>query len=175
MRTGELSKILGRDNQTILNWMNQPELEPFLSPGALGRAGNAHRIYTESDVLVLNTVRSIVDQEKGAKINWEQIAQILEGGTRVQEFPQNAISRDDRLIPMPQAQQAAELMAALQQRDAALAQAEQMRKDLESEREARRLDAEKYLSDIRRLEREAGMWQARYEMLKEQTDKDENK
>lgn len=132
-------------------------------------AGNAHRTYTESDVLILNTVRELT--ERSNPINWDEIAQVLSTGYRNQQFPKNAISRDDRLVPMPQAEQAANMMVAIQQRDAALAEAERMKQERDAAIAQREADRQAYEAEIRKLIREAATWQARYEMLKEQEEK----
>jgi DNA-binding transcriptional MerR regulator len=117
MRSGELAKLLNVSDQTLINWMSRPEIRPFLSDSAIGESGNTQRIYTESDVLVLNTVRIL--RAKGIQ-NWDEIQKKLDDGEREQEFPQNAIVTDNRTIPLPQAKQAAEYAVAIEQLNAAL-------------------------------------------------------
>jgi DNA-binding transcriptional MerR regulator len=112
MRSGELAKLLNVSDQTLINWMSRPEIRPFLSDTAAGESGNTQRIYTESDVLVLNTVRTL--RAKGIQ-NWDEIQNKLEEGEREQEFPQNAIVTDNRTIPLPQAKQAAEYAIVVEQ------------------------------------------------------------
>lgn len=112
MRSGELAKLLNVSDQTLINWMSRPEIRPFLSDTAAGESGNTQRIYTESDVLVLNTVRTL--RAKGIQ-NWDEIQKKLEDGEREQEFPQNAIVTDNRTIPLPQAKQAAEYAIVIEQ------------------------------------------------------------
>jgi DNA-binding transcriptional MerR regulator len=110
MRSGELAKLLNVSDQTLFNWMSRPEIKSFLSDSALGEIGNTQRIYTESDVLVLNTIRML--RAKGIQ-NWDEIQKKLDEGEREQEFPQNAIVTDNRTIPLPQAKQAAEYAVVL--------------------------------------------------------------
>lgn len=112
MRSGELAKLLNVSDQTLINWMSRPEIRPFLSDTAAGESGNTQRIYTEGDVLVLNTVRTL--RAKGIQ-NWDEIQKKLEDGEREQEFPQNAIVTDNRTIPLPQAKQAAEYAIVIEQ------------------------------------------------------------
>jgi DNA-binding transcriptional MerR regulator len=164
MRSGELSKLLGISDQTLLNWMSREELKPYLSPSALGEAGNSHRIYTENDVLVLNSVRSLRVNNVS---DWAEIAKTLQTGWRDQEFPQNAISRDDRLIPIPQAKQAAEFAAVLRERDAALAQIDDLKHQLADERTERKTLQERY----EKLLREIGKLEGIIEMLRGQNSK----
>jgi DNA-binding transcriptional MerR regulator len=117
MRSGELAKLLNVSDQTLINWMSRPEIRSFLSDSAIGESGNTQRIYTEGDVLVLNTVRIL--RAKGIQ-NWDEIQKKLDDGEREQEFPQNAIVTDNRTIPLPQAKQAAEYAVAIEQLNAAL-------------------------------------------------------
>ena len=112
MRSGELAKLLNVSDQTLINWMSRPEIRPFLSDTAVGESGNTQRIYTETDVLVLNTVRTL--RAKGIQ-NWDEIQKKLDDGEREQEFPQNAIVTDNRTIPLPQAKQAAEYAIVVEQ------------------------------------------------------------
>ena len=164
MRSGELAKLLNVSDQTLINWMSRPEIRPFLSDSAVGESGNTQRIYTESDVLVLNTVRIL--RAKGIQ-NWDEIQKKLDDGEREQEFPQNAIVTDNRTIPLPQAKQAAEYAVAIEQLNAALSKVNDLEDRLaESKRENAELRAEYNtllrlvgnlegkLEDIRERERE---------------------
>jgi len=127
MKTGEASTILGIDRSTLHNWINDRGLERFFSPSATGADGSAHRMLTESDILVLNTIRV----SRGQHLTWEDIALRLNSGHREQEFPLNAISADRRTIPLQQAEQSARAMATLAERDSALAQLDELRAEIE--------------------------------------------
>jgi DNA-binding transcriptional MerR regulator len=81
MKTGTVAQMMGRDNATIANWTKRSEFEPFFSQGAMGR--NGHRDYSDSDVLVINTIRAL--QAEG--LSWIDIATRLKAGERVLEFP----------------------------------------------------------------------------------------
>jgi len=117
MRSGEAAKILGVDRNTVYNWTQNPELSHFFSPGAKMEDGSAQRILTQSDLLVLNTIRT----KRGQGIlDWKEIAAVLESGERVQDFPQNAISGDPRTVPLHQVEQSAKAMITTGERDQAL-------------------------------------------------------
>lgn len=132
MKTGEVAKILGVDAITVRRWIEREELNPFFSEGAKGEHGAAQRLLTESDVLVLNTVRALRTGDKVAE--WRDIATYLESGERVQQFPQNAISADPRTIPLPQAEQSARAMATMAERDAALRKVNELESQLKEVR-----------------------------------------
>ncbi len=138
MRTGELAKTLGVSDQTLINWMSRPEISKFMSESALAQGGNTQRIYLESDVLILNTVRMM--RAKGVD-NWDEIRDLLDSGYREQEYPQNAIVTDNRTIPMLQAKQAADYAVVVHERDAAIELAnrleDQLKAAIERERELR--------------------------------------
>jgi len=128
MKTGEASKILGVDARTIKNWIDNPSLRKFFSPSAKGEHGSTHRLFTESDILVLNTIRM---KRSEGESDWDVIANYLEEGSREQEFPANAISVDTRTIPMPQAEQSAKAMATMAERDAALKRVQELEVEVE--------------------------------------------
>jgi DNA-binding transcriptional MerR regulator len=140
MRTGEAAKILGVDRKTIRNWIDDYGLQKYFSLSALGEDGAIQRVLTESDLLVLNTIRA---QKVAGVYDWAQIALYLETGEREREFPQNAISADPRTIPVDQAHQSARAMATVAERDAAVSR---IRELLDENEELRAM--------IERLERE---------------------
>jgi DNA-binding transcriptional MerR regulator len=150
MKTGEAAKILGIDKATIYNWTAHPLLERFFSLEAKSKIAGTQRLLTESDVLVLNTIRTL---RGSGKNDWGEIAAVLESGHRVQEFPQNAISSDPRVIPLPQAKQAAEVLAMRTERDAALQRVDEL--------ERRLADAQRQLDE--RLKEERAEMDAKYE------------
>jgi DNA-binding transcriptional MerR regulator len=171
MRTGEAAKILGIDRTTIYNWVAVPLLTKFFSPAARGEDGATQRILTESDVLVLNTIRA---QRTSGNADWEEIAVMLESGYREQEFPQNAISADPRTIPLPQAEVSAKAMATVAERDAALARVDELLErvhDLEgrleeAEREKDEIK-ETLLREIGDMQRQIGKLEGQLEMYRD--------
>jgi DNA-binding transcriptional MerR regulator len=186
VKTGEAAMAMGIDVGTVRNWIDNQHLSAFFSDGAKGVAGNPHRVLNESDVLVLNTIRHL---RATAMTEWGDIAQKLESGFRVQEFPQNAISTDLRTIPIPQAEQAAKYLATVAERDAALAKVgeleeyvNQLRQQIaQKETDIRELQ-EQRLRDQRELQeqrmkdqRDIGRLQMQVEMLQKQIDELRNK
>ena len=191
MKTGEVAKLLNVDRKTIRNWIDDYGLEELFSPGARGIDGNIQRNLTEADALALNTIRVL--RAKGVN-DWNKIKEHLERGEWETEFPTNATSADRRMIPVEQLQQSGRVVetvrerdVALVQRDAALAQVEQLEAEIQRVRESEaakqkrieelirdsadteRLRAELAAErkDKEALLRETALWQARYEILKE--------
>lgn len=128
MRTGEAGNILGVDGRTVKNWIDHPALSRFFSITARGEHGGTHRILTDSDLVILNTVRHLRHLEKK---EWEDIAKALDDGLRESDIPQNAASIDTRTVPLQQAEQSAKAMATLAERDAALARVQQLESQME--------------------------------------------
>jgi len=172
MKTGEAAKILGVDPKTVRNWIDDYGLTRFFSASATGTDGSFQRILSESDLLVLNTVRAL----KGRDVyDWEAIAEFLETGEREREFPQNAISGDPRTIPVEQAQQSARAMATMAERDGAISKVREMAtriEDLEEklEQTQREKDAikELLLREIGDLQRQIGKLEGQMEVYKSQ-------
>lgn len=156
MRSGELAKILGVSDQTLLNWMKEEGIQKHLSAEALGKAGNVQRIFLESDVLVMNTVRTL--RARGTT-SWDEIGRVLDTDHREREFPQNAIGSDMRTIPVPQAKQAAEYAAIILERDLALKRIDELNAELAKERAER----EKVLREMNDLYRTIGRLEGRLE------------
>ncbi len=87
MRIGKACKALGGiDNDTIKNWIERPELAKFFSSTAHGD-GRTQREISESDLIILNTVRSL--RVTGTS-DWVEIAARLDGGYRDAELPMEA-------------------------------------------------------------------------------------
>jgi DNA-binding transcriptional MerR regulator len=143
MKTGEVAKLLGRDRVTLYRWMEQPELTKFFSSGALGTDGGSQRTFTEGDLLVLNTIRHLKDNSR--LIEFSEIAESLDTGSRITSFPDSALTPDNRVISVPHAEKAAEVVAL------------QMALD-DAREEIRRLRDSNDTKDkeLRRLEREIG-------------------
>jgi DNA-binding transcriptional MerR regulator len=168
MKTGELAKLLGVSDQTLINWMSRPEIKPFMSEAALGEGGNTQRIYTESDVLVLNTVRML--RTVGSQ-DWNEIQKELEQGRREQEFPQNAIITDTRTIPMPQAKQAADYAVVVYERDSARELAKELKAQLEEAVQRARELEDKYQEKVQQLD---DKYQEKVQQLIEQHKQEES-
>lgn len=172
MRSGELAKLLGVADQTLINWMKQEEVKHLFSREALGEAGSIQRIYSEEDAIFLNSIRAL--RSKGTN-DWQEIAKLLSDGFRDLEFPKNALITDTRVIPVPMAEQATQLAQVLQERDSALERATELTRELEDERAGRKRDNEQAQSELRRLEREIGKLEGRMEeMLKAKNDSERN-
>jgi DNA-binding transcriptional MerR regulator len=167
MKTGEAAKLLGIDPATVRAWINHPVLGEFFSIGAKGEHGGHHRLLTESDILVLNTIRHLRTSDDA---DWENIAETLRSGHRQQEFPQNAISMDSRMIPIPQAEQAAKYLATIAERDAALAKVDELERHLtEKEAEIKEL-RERLLQERLADQNKIGRLEMQVEMLQKQID-----
>ncbi|MBL8120044.1 MAG: MerR family transcriptional regulator [Anaerolineae bacterium] len=168
MRSGELAKLLGVADQTLLNWMKQPEIKALFSREALGEAGSVQRIYTDEDAVLLNTIR---DLRANGINDWQEIAKLLADGMRQREFPKNALITDTRVIPVPMAEQATQLAQVVQERDSAMERVVELTQQLDEERAERRRDNELAQAELRRLEREIGKLEGRIEeMLKPKRD-----
>ena len=168
MRSGELAKLLGVADQTLLNWMKQPEIKALFSREALGEAGSVQRIYTDEDAVLLNTIR---DLRANGLNDWQEIAKLLADGMRQREFPKNALITDTRVIPVPMAEQATQLAQVVQERDSAMERVVELTQQLDEERAERRRDNELAQAELRRLEREIGKLEGRIEeMLKPKRD-----
>lgn len=158
MRIGELASALGVSRDAIMGWMDNPELNHFFSDGALLKAGGSQRVFTENDVLILNTIRHMRNAEKIR--DWSLIAQRIEAGQLEQDFPQNAITTDNRTIPLPQAEQSARAAATLAERDAALARVKELEQALANEQAGRRSDMERFLRELAELRYTIGRLEA---------------
>ncbi len=153
MKTGEASNILGVATNTLKNWIENPLVSHFFSPSAKGEHGAPQRLFTESDILLLNTIRQL--RTSGVD-SWDAIAAYLDSGKRDQEFPQNAVSVDSRTIPLPQAEQSAKAVATLAERDAALRQVEELRTKLTQVEKERDEIRERLTQQIIELNRQIG-------------------
>jgi len=170
MKTGEAAKIMGVDRSTLLDWINIRGLTRFFSASAAGNDGNMQRVLTESDLLVLNTIRAC----RSKNMNWDDIEIVLDNGERERSFPQNAISGDPRTIPLVQAEVSAKALGTMVERDAAFARVEELTEEVrnlsvklsESEK-ARYEDREKLLREIGELRHQLGRLEGQLEMYRE--------
>ncbi len=174
MKTGEAAKILGVDRTTIINWIENRGLSKYFSASATGADGSAHRILTESDLLILNTIRRL----RSNNLEWQEILENLETGNRERDFPQNAISGDPRTIPVTQAEVSARAMATVAERDAALSRIQEMAAEIEDlretverlqqEKDAQREEHYKQIIDLNRL---IGRLEGQLEMYQKNEDR----
>ena len=112
MKAGELARALGVSSETIRNWTKNPLMRDLLSPESQG-IGVPQRIFSETDVHILNTVNRLRSVEGVS--SWQEIYDRIEAGERFSEFPQNAIADDPRTIPIPIAEESAKAAATLAQ------------------------------------------------------------
>jgi DNA-binding transcriptional MerR regulator len=84
MKSGKLGQLMNKDPDTLINWTKRSELRKFFSESATVLRGQ--REFNESDVSVINTIRALLQDG----FTFEQIAQRLEAGERVLEFPPGA-------------------------------------------------------------------------------------
>lgn len=171
MKTGELARALGYTERTLRNWIDRPELDGFFSPGAK-KSGGAHRLLTDSDVLILNTIRYL---KASGTHDWEEITAYLKTGNREQEFPLTASDFEHRTIPLPQAEQGARLLLVTRERDAALALVQELTGKLHDTEAALRQSLadrdtlrEEYLREIANLQKRIGYLEGYLAALKEQ-------
>lgn len=132
MKSGEVANLLGVNQATVKNWVERPEFQRFFSDEARGE-GVVHRVYSNADMLVLNTIRHIRAGQSVA--DWQAIADALDAGQRIGQFPEGPIVSDQRTIPINQAEMSARAAATLAERDAALAEVDRLRGELKAERQ----------------------------------------
>lgn len=88
MKSGKVAKMLGIDRRTITNWTDREEFSRFFSPEGRNLTTGFQRTYTESDVLVLNTIR--IERDRGA--TWDDIEHMLHNGERHLDLPPSALT-----------------------------------------------------------------------------------
>lgn len=171
MKSGELSALLGIDKSTLFNWLEVPELQKFISAGALGTDGATQRTFTETDLQVLNTVRLM--KAGNRRRPWSEIAARLESGELIVDVPTHTAISDPRTVPLQLAEQSARVMALNEKIEAlqrAVAERDEliqyMREDADKRLEQAREDAAKWLE----MTREDA--EKRLEMLREDAAKD---
>jgi len=88
MKSGKVARMLGLDRRTVTNWTDKEEFARFFSPEARNLTSGYQRTYTESDVIVLNTIRV----ERDRNTPWEDIAVMLQNGERHLDLPPSALT-----------------------------------------------------------------------------------
>ena len=148
MKIGEVADQLGVTTQTVRNWVKRPALSPLFSAGANGAPGNPAD-FNESDFILLNSIRVLMDREKGA---WDTVESQLVDGWRETLLPERAAVVAANSVGAMQL--AARAQSADDQRAVLAAQAEELQRRLDAEQDGRR-------TDIERLTREIGEVQAK--------------
>ena len=90
MKRGKIAKMLGVDPNTITDWTNRDQFKRYFSLEARGLTDQRQRSFNDSDILVLNTIRS------GRNVNksWDEIAKELANGDRDTDLPPAALTVD---------------------------------------------------------------------------------
>ncbi len=156
MKTGKVADMLGVDQKTILNWTDRTDFEKFFSTDARGKGRTMGRSYSETEIVVLNTIR--VERQKNT--DWQDIARLLDEGIRDGDLPVNALLVDS---PAPLVQYGK--LQVLQSRVDELETELSKKDDLIAEKDAR-------IGDLRE---EIGMLKGMIKMMeRNQNSRDEN-
>jgi len=126
-KPGDIHNRLGIDPKTLLTWVDRfPE---FFSEGARGAPGTLSRIYSDADLLVVNTILKL----RGEKQEFEKIRAQLQSGYREKELPISFYEMDG--------ERAVTVFSDLKQLEAryedAQAEIERLRKELDNVRDAK--------------------------------------
>ena len=143
MKIGEVADQLGVTTKSVLNWVKRPALSELFSAGAAGVPGNPAD-FNEADFLLLNSIRALMDLEKGA---WDKVEAQIVDGWREPLLPERAaavaVNSQAAMQLAARAKSAEDQLPALAERVTDLQQ---------------RLDAslESHRADVERLTREIG-------------------
>ena len=159
MKTGKVAKSFGVDPKTVGNWTDMDVFQKFFTPEALGKTGRSQRDYTESDLLVLNTIRA----QRALGSDWVDIGTLLESGFREDEFPPQAMLVETT-APIAQYGRIVALMA---ERDASLAEIERLNSTVNQQSTT----INDLQQEIRQLNREIGRMEGRMEYMQEDQNK----
>ncbi len=152
MKTGTVAKRFDVDQKTIKIWTDM--FPDHFTDGALGE-GRTQRDYQMEDLVILNTIK----MERSRNIPFEQISAKLAAGDIDANLPPEFTSIDgDNAIAIY-----SQIKGFQIQIEGLLEEVDRLRKDGKEKEDK-----------IERLNREIGKWQAMYEMLKEQTDEDDD-
>jgi hypothetical protein len=157
VKTGKMSKSLGIDPKTITDWVTREEFKDFFSLGAKLEAGKAQRDFNMDDQVLLNTIRELRN-EQGEK-DWEKIASEIRNGHRATKMPDSFYTTETTTSMQVYTQ----MIEIKNQLDLITIDRDQLRVDLEKEREARRTSESE-------LNREIGKLLGKLETLQEQLD-----
>jgi len=190
MKMSKVAKMIGVDRRTIYNWVTHESLLHLFSEGA---RNEGDRELDEQDIFVVNTINHL---RQNVTTDWEEIAEKIEEGYQVTELSIGATDVDTGKTPL---QQFTRTLALAQERDAALKQLEEVRRELSEieahheqkldevrqyyeeklseEQERRRAEVERLMREASeregKLQRELGKLEAMLEML-QRKENDEN-
>lgn len=151
MKTGTVAKRFDLDQKTVKMWTDM--FPDYFTEGALGE-GRTQRDYQVEDMAILNTIKI----ERSRNVPFEQIGAKLAAGDIDNNLPPEfaAIEGENAIAIYSQ------IKSFQVQIDSLIQEVERLRKDGKEKDDK-----------IERLNREIGKWQAMYEMLKEQTEDDD--
>jgi DNA-binding transcriptional MerR regulator len=126
-KPGDIHNRLGIDPKTLLTWVDRfPE---FFSENAKGAPGALSRMYTDDDLMVVNTILKL----RGEKQEFEKIRAQLQSGHREKELPMSFYEMDG--------EKAVTVYSDLRQLEAryedAQAEIDRLRKELDTVRDAK--------------------------------------
>lgn len=143
MRISEaVKKIGGVSNETLRDWLRNPNFEQFFSEDARG-VNRAHRDIHPDDLLVLNTIYHLRYRDENAVTDWSEIAKVLEGGFRYNGFAGEVADTGMFTVPMDKAEQSARAAATMKERDMLVKRVDELETTinrLQQEKEAIRKD-----------------------------------
>jgi DNA-binding transcriptional MerR regulator len=148
-KPGDIHNRLGIDPKTLLTWVDKfPE---FFSEGAKGAPGNLHRVYSEDDLVLVNTILKL----RGERHEFEKIRAQLAAGYRDQELPVSFYEMDGEKAVAVYSQ----LKEIEAKYEAAVAEIERLREELADERKSSK-------QEIVTLNREIAVLEYRLEQLR---------
>lgn len=176
--------MVGVDRRTIYNWVTHESLEHLFSERA---RNEGDRELNEQDIFVVNTINHL---RQNVTTDWEEIAEKIEEGYQVTDLSIGAVDVDTGKTPL---QQFTRMLAIAQERDIAIKQLEEVRKELREiethyetkfdelrqqyekklgeEQQRRREEVERLMRDASeregKLQRELGKLEAMLEILKD--------
>lgn len=121
MKMSKVAKMIGVDRRTVYNWVMHESLTHLFSPGALNEGD---RDLSENDIFVVNTVNYL---RQNITTDWDEIARQIEDGYRITDLSISATEVDTGKTPL---QQFTRTLAIAQERDLALKQLEEIKKEL---------------------------------------------
>lgn len=130
MKVGKVADMLGVDSKTILNWTDRPDLNGFFSEDARGLGRTMGRDYTESEIVLLNTIRT----ERQKNTAWSDIARLLNAGVRDTDLPPSALLVDSP-APLVQFGKLQQLQAYVEALEAQVEQLQEEKRLLQSQKD----------------------------------------
>ena len=123
MKMSKVAKMIGVDRRTVYNWVTHESLTHLFSEGARNKGD---RELNERDIFVVNTVNHL---RQNVTTDWEEIAEKIEDGYQITDLSISATDVDTGKTPL---QQFTRTLSIAQERDAALEQLEEARKELQT-------------------------------------------